>query len=73
MKCFACDRKLGKNPKVADTRDDQWVYVGRECYKHILAAGSVGWQPPKGGPRLFILDNAARLVYAASNVPTPPG
>ena len=53
--CFACGRKLGKSPKLADTRDDQIVQVGNECYKLIKAAGNRGYQPPRGGPRLFLL------------------
>lgn len=53
--CFACDRKLGKNPKMADTRDNQIVYVGINCYKHIEDAGETGYQPPLGGPRLYPL------------------
>lgn len=54
-KCFACDRKLGRNPRRADTREDQWVFVGSECYKLIRVAGEAGWQPPLGGPRLYVL------------------
>ncbi len=54
-KCFACDRRLGANPKLVDTRDAQTVYVGSECFKKIEAAGANGWQPPKGGPRLFLI------------------
>lgn len=54
-KCFACDRKLGKTPKLVDTHDDQLVYVGRECYKMVEAAGDAGYQPPKGGPKLFLI------------------
>jgi hypothetical protein len=54
-KCFACDRKLGRNPCLADTRDAQIVYVGSECFKLIKAAGEVGYQPPKGGPRLYLI------------------
>lgn len=53
--CFACGRKLGKSPQLVDTRDDQTVYVGRECYRLIKAAGSNGYQSPLGGPRLFLL------------------
>jgi hypothetical protein len=51
--CFACGRKLGKSPRTADTRDDQIVAVGIECHEHIVAAGEAGWQPPKGGPKLY--------------------
>lgn len=58
-RCFACDRKLGRNPAVADTRDDQLVLVGSECAKKIYAKnlphGEEGWQPPKGGPKLYPL------------------
>ena len=54
--CFACGRKLGKTPYTVDTRDDQTVAVGSECYKLVKAAGENGYQPPKGGPRLWLLD-----------------
>lgn len=40
--CFACGR-------VADTRDAQVVFVGRDCYRAIEAAGEPGYQPPLGG------------------------
>lgn len=49
-KCFACNRKLGKNPYVAVTGDGQRVNVGSQCYKLI---GPEGYQPPMGGPKLF--------------------
>lgn len=52
-KCFACDKRLGKRPSIADTRDGQFVFVGSECYRLIVAAGEVGYQPPLGGPRLY--------------------
>lgn len=52
--CFACGRKTGKTPQLVDTRDDQLVYVGSECFKLIKAAGEGGYQPPKGGPRLWL-------------------
>lgn len=57
-RCYACDRKLGKAPVLVDTRDDQTVFVGSECFKQIEAAGEDGWQPPKGGPRLYLLAKA---------------
>jgi hypothetical protein len=54
--CFACGKKVGDNPYVADTRDDQIVFVGRECFKLIAAGGEEeGYQPPLGGPRLYCL------------------
>jgi hypothetical protein len=55
--CFVCERKLGKNPKLVDTRDCQKVFVGSECYKKIKAAGKQGWQPPKGGPKLYLIEH----------------
>lgn len=52
--CFACGRRLGK-AKLVDTRDGQAVYVGPECYERVLAAGDKGYQPARGGPRLWQL------------------
>jgi hypothetical protein len=49
-KCYACGRKLGKNPHIAICEDEQDVFVGSECYKLI---GPNGYQPPLGGPRLY--------------------
>jgi len=49
-RCFACDRRLGKNPHHVSTSDGQSVAVGTECYKKI---GPNGYQPPTGGPRLY--------------------
>ncbi len=54
-KCFACDRKLGHNPHHVDTRDDQWVVVGSECYKKIKKAGKDGWFYEKCGLRLWLI------------------
>jgi len=62
-KCFACDRKLGRNPCLADTRDAQIVYVGSECFKLIKAAGEAGYQPPKGGPRLYRIARGLSQSY----------
>ncbi len=55
MICFACDRKLGRNPALVDTRDGQTVFVGSECFKLVKVAGEAGYQPPKGGPRLWLI------------------
>lgn len=54
-RCFACDRPLGRFAARVDTRDDQIVRVGSECFKLIEEAGEAGYQPPKGGPRLFLI------------------
>ena len=55
-RCFACNRPLRtRNPKRVDTRDAQVVYVGADCFKLVVAAGEGGYQPPLGGPRLFVI------------------
>ncbi len=51
-KCFACGRQLNTCCLV-DTRDGQEVFVGKECYRKIMAAGDAGYQPPQGGPKLY--------------------
>lgn len=53
--CFACDKRLGGNPYMVDTRDGQTVFVGAECYKTIKSSGEAGYLPPKGGPRLWTI------------------
>lgn len=72
-RCFACGRKVGKNPHVAITSDvAQIVYVGVECFKQI---GPEGWQPPLGGPRLyrgiFNPDGTVREVVGLPGVKIP--
>ena len=59
-RCFACDRPLGETPALVDTRDAQLVHVGRECYEMVAAAGEAGYQPPKGGPRLYLIAEEER-------------
>lgn len=74
MKCFACgsliwDDRWGYLVGCADEQD---VSVGHECYKKIRKAGWHGYQPPKGGPRLYILEiaNAMRSrVLGTDRVP----
>lgn len=69
MKCFACDREIKEpincepgtaNAFAADTQDGQWVYIGRECWRQLKAFtkenGKGGWQPRKGGPKLWRVD-----------------
>lgn len=56
FRCFACGRVIHrKEPYQVDTRDAQIVFVGPECFRLVIAAGDLGYQPPKGGPRLFPL------------------
>lgn len=70
--CFACGKRLGKNPRLADTRDGQTVYVGSECYELIRVAGTNGYQPPAGGPRLYlIVELEAAAICDGCNVRPP--
>lgn len=55
LKCFACNKVLGQNPKLVRCVDEQTVYVGSECYKKIVKAHD-GYQPSKGGPKLYLID-----------------
>ncbi len=65
-KCFACDRPLKSDADRhhADTRDGQIVFIGSECLKKIRAAEDDGYQPPKGGPRLWLTEHANYLHRA---------
>jgi hypothetical protein len=49
-RCFLCNRLLGRHPIVADTRDNQLVYIGSECATLVMRAGEHGyggkdWKP----------------------------
>jgi hypothetical protein len=52
--CYACDKKLGRNPALVMTGDGQTAFIGAGCLKEVVRAGADGWQSPKGG-RLFRL------------------
>jgi hypothetical protein len=52
-KCFACGKSIRSTAHEIGTRDGQTAYVGPECFKLIVRSGETGYQPPKGGPRLF--------------------
>ncbi len=60
-KCYACDRPLsgkaaeGAYAVVVKGEDPQYRYwLGADCHKRVAAAGSQGYQPPKGGPVLVL-------------------
>jgi hypothetical protein len=59
-RCFACGRPLSTitAERMVDTRDGQTVRVGGDCFRKVERAGAEGWQPPKGGPRLWLPDAA---------------
>lgn len=64
--CYACGRKLGKKPRMVDTRDAQLVLVGVECGKMVDRYGEAGWQPPQGGPKLYPhFDANGKKVYVS--------
>ena len=58
-KCFACGKAI--NPfcdweiDKVKTEDGQKVRVGGSCYRSISASSPDGWQPPKGGPKLYLI------------------
>lgn len=53
--CFACGRPLGRSPALVDTRDGRMVFVGRSCARLIERAGDAGYEPPTGGPTLYLI------------------
>lgn len=56
-KCFACDRELPMTKMhLVACIDDQAVWVGSECFKHIKRSGIEGYQPPRGGPKLYTIE-----------------
>jgi hypothetical protein len=53
-KCFACDRPIKRKvPLQAMTIDGQLVVIGSECYRQIGKDPTNGYQPPKGGPKVY--------------------
>ncbi len=54
--CYSCGKPMKSERFTVYTADDggQIQYVGPECFRKIKAAGSAGFQPPLGGPRLYI-------------------
>lgn len=60
LDCFACSKLMKKWAFQVESSDGnaltihgQMQYVGSECYRKIRKCGSLGYQPPLGGPRLF--------------------
>lgn len=54
--CYACGKPIRFLQRVfwIQTSDGQDQYVGPDCYTHIANGGKHGYQPPLGGPRLFL-------------------
>lgn len=73
-KCFACGKPLPKSKKMARVDlEPTIVYVGPDCYRHVVAGGEGGWQPPKGGPCLHAtrqVSNTEADAYIAQMMAT---
>jgi len=69
-RCFACDKRLSRpqivflEDRLSDLRQYE-VHVGPECFARVEAAGAAGYQPPKGGPRLYMFADDARIAHLA--------
>lgn len=70
-KCFSCNKPLHRARIIAVTTDGQTVYVGPDCYRKIIEAGTAGYQPPLGGPKLLTFYAAAELERQSCNPSTP--
>lgn len=58
-RCYACNRLMrlvsdNDSRMTVVTEDGQMQYVGPDCFAKIIAADTRGYQPPLGGPRLFV-------------------
>jgi hypothetical protein len=53
--CYCCDKPFAKKTGAywVWTCDGQRQFAGPECFRKIKKAGTEGYQPPKGGPRMF--------------------
>jgi hypothetical protein len=63
--CFACDKPLKDTATrglLVTCADEQTVFVGAECFRHIKAGREAGWQPKKGGPRLYMLQYKPKSI-----------
>lgn len=70
-KCFACDRQIKTTPRVLTCLDEQTVHVGPCCFTKAERAGLDGYQPPKGGPRLYTPEAKESLLACDCQCPEP--
>lgn len=56
-KCYLCGKPM-RERRLVDTRDDQLVDVGPDCYAKVRAAGEAGYPatPFAKGVRLYLLE-----------------
>lgn len=52
--CFVCGKKLGRNPPRVKCEDDQLPFVGSECIKRVVEAGTKGFLTSRG-PKVYSL------------------
>lgn len=62
--CFACGRQIRRVSHALTSLDEQTVYVGPCCFAKAKNAGLTGYQPPKGGPRLYMSEAKMQLLLA---------
>lgn len=67
-RCFACDRPVRQSPCEAVTIDGQTVRLGLDCFARVKASRETGYQPPGGGPRLYLASFRLVAVYDRLNV-----
>lgn len=57
-RCYACGKRFHDPNRRQDVflldDDHRAVLVGPECFRKVVASGWLGYQPMRGGPRLFI-------------------
>lgn len=69
--CFACGTRMSRpnfvftEDRMSDGRHYE-VHVGPECFKRVIHSGESGYQPPRGGPRLYShVEHAHRAAQLA--------
>lgn len=60
--------RTGRRARKAITSDGQVVFVGYDCAKRIAEAEVEGYQPPRGGPRLWIDHYAPQEALDAAGI-----
>jgi DNA-directed RNA polymerase subunit RPC12/RpoP len=60
-KCFTCEKKIIDKINLVTTKDGETVFVDPICYKKIVESGELGYQPPWGGSRLYVLKYSLNL------------
>lgn len=52
-RCYLCERPIYTTVHKVYTSDGQTQFAGEECYRMVRDSGLDGYQPPKGGPRVW--------------------